>query len=45
MPDCSLTDEIRFIDCEHMGYSYAGFGIAHLFVGVTGLQPGKASLH
>ncbi len=32
--------DVRLIDCEHMGYNYPGFDIAHLFVGVTGLQPG-----
>ena len=34
------VEEIRFIDCEHMGYNYAGFDIAHLYVGITGLEPG-----
>ena len=34
------VEEIRLIDCEHMGYNYAGFDIAHLYVGITGLEPG-----
>ena len=35
------VEEIRFIDCEHMGYNYAGFDIAHLYVGITSLEPGS----